>query len=95
MNTAPAEIANSVCESSPIKICASPPAVLKKTKYVGALSKKLERIPVSQKYILFTGPASLDTELIMLAKAPEVPAFKIAIAGIIVMKIPAKSFATS
>ena len=53
---------------------------------MGALSKKLERIPVSQKYILFTGPASLDTELIMLAKAPEVPAFKIAIAGMIVMK---------
>jgi hypothetical protein len=51
INTAPAEIANRVLCCAPIKMDGSPPAVLKKTRYVGALSKKLESIPVNQKYI--------------------------------------------
>ena len=51
INTAPADIARRVWESSPINWMGSPPAVLKNTKYVGALSKKLDNIPVAQKYI--------------------------------------------
>ena len=95
IKTAPAEIAKSVLLNSPINVIGSPPAVLKKTKYVGALSKKLDNTPVYQKYIIFTGSPLLETELIIPDRAPFVPAFKIAIAGIIVTNIPAKSFATS
>ena len=95
IKTAPAEIANNVFFSSPIKVIGSPPAVLKNTKYVGALSKKLDNTPVYQKYIILTGPLSLETALIIPANAPLVPALSIAIAGMIVTKIPAKSFATS
>jgi len=51
IKTAPAEIARSVLDISPISKFGSPPAVLKKTRYVGALSKKLDKIPVAQKYI--------------------------------------------
>ena len=51
INTAPADIAKSVLDISVINCTGSPPAVLKKTKYVGALSKKLDNIPVAQKYI--------------------------------------------
>ncbi len=51
MNPAPAEMANKVWLKSPMSNDGSPPAVLKNTKYVGALSKKLDRIPVAQKYI--------------------------------------------
>ena len=51
MNTAPAEMANRVLDISPIRRTGSPPAVLKNTRQVGALSKKLESIPVSQKYM--------------------------------------------
>ena len=40
-------------------------------------------------------PVSDDTEETTDANAPFVPAFRIAIAGIIVTKIPAKSFPTS
>ena len=94
IKTAPAEIAKSVLLNSPINVIGSPPAVLKKTKYVGALSKKLDNTPVYQKYIKFTGSPLLETELIIPDKAPFVPAFKMAIAGIIVTKIPANSFAT-
>ena len=51
IKTAPAEIASKVFAISFIRIIGSPPAVLKKTRYVGALSRKLDRIPVNQKYI--------------------------------------------
>ena len=49
--TAPLDIANNVLGNSFIKISALPPAVLKNTKYVGALSKKPDNKPVNQKYI--------------------------------------------
>ena len=45
--------------------------------------------------MILTGPASLETALITADKAPSLPAFKIAIAGMIVINIPANSFATS
>tara|TARA_B100000470_G_C19419485_1_gene227942 strand:+ start:269 stop:484 length:216 start_codon:yes stop_codon:yes gene_type:complete len=48
IKTAPDEIANNV-EILFIKLFASPPAALKKTKYVGALSKKADKEPVNQK----------------------------------------------
>ena len=51
INTAPKEIANNVPERDVINSIGSPPAVLKKTRYVGALSKKLDKIPVNQKYM--------------------------------------------
>ena len=54
IKTAPAEIAKSVWLPCPIKsetVIVSPKAALKKTRYVGALSKKLDKIPVNQKYI--------------------------------------------
>ena len=51
IKTAPAEIASKVFAISFISILGSPPAVLKKTRYVGALSRKLDKIPVNQKYI--------------------------------------------
>ena len=51
MKTAPAEMANKVWLKSPMSNEGSPPAVLKNTRYVGALSKKLDKIPVAQKYI--------------------------------------------
>ena len=41
------------------------------------------------------GPESLVTDCITAARAPDVPAFNMAIAGMIVTKIPANSFATS
>ena len=40
-------------------------------------------------------PVSVDTDETTDAKAPCVPAFKIAMAGIIVTKIPANNFPTS
>ena len=40
-------------------------------------------------------PEEVETAPIMLFISPSLPAFNIAIAGIIVVKIPAKSFATS
>ena len=95
MNTAPAEMANKVWLKSPMSNDGSPPAVLKNTKYVGALSKKLDRIPVAQKYIQLIGPASFETELMIIPNDPLVPDFKIAIAGIMVTKIPANNLATS
>ena len=51
IKTAPKEIASNVADREDINSIGSPPAVLKKTKYVGALSKKLDNIPVNQKYI--------------------------------------------
>ena len=63
---------------------------------MGALSKKEERIPVNQKYIKSIGlPLLSVNKLIINPKSPFFPVFKIAIAGIIVIKIPAKSLATS
>ena len=52
MNTAPAEMANKVWINSPMSNDGSPPAVLKNTKYVGALSKNADNQPVTQKYII-------------------------------------------
>ena len=51
IKTAPAEMANNVLGISTMRETGLPPAVLKKTRYVGALSRKPERIPVAQKYI--------------------------------------------
>ena len=50
-NTDALDIASKVCGKVFIKEYASPPAVLKNTKYVGALSKKPDNTPVNQKYI--------------------------------------------
>ena len=62
INTAPAEIAIKVLgilfirNSAEIVFSgADDPARLKKTKYVGALSKKLDKIPVNQKNTKFMG----------------------------------------
>ena len=52
IKTAPDEIANKVELSSCIRTSGLPPATSKKTKYVGALSKKADRKPVTQKYIM-------------------------------------------
>ena len=71
MNTAPAEMANKVWLKSPMSNDGSPPAVLKNTKYVGALSKKLDRIPVAQKYMKSMGlPSPFETEETTDANAP-------------------------
>ena len=96
MKTAPAEMANNVSYISLIKMDGSPPAVLKNTRYVGALSKKLDNIPVNQKYMKLIGsPDWFDTEDTIEDSAPFVPAFNMAIAGMMVTNIPAKSFPTS
>jgi hypothetical protein len=52
-------------------------------------------MPVAQKYITFTGSPPSFTKSTTGASAPALPARKIAIAGMMVMKIPANSFATS
>ena len=70
INTAPAEIAIKVLGISFIRNSAEivfsgadDPARLKKTKYVGALSRKAERTPVNQKYIILIGlPSESDTK---------------------------------
>jgi hypothetical protein len=49
IKTDPIEMASRVVESVVVSVVTSPPAMLKKTKYVGALSKKLEKNPESQK----------------------------------------------
>jgi hypothetical protein len=51
INTAPVEMANNVLYCAFINVTGSPPAVLKKTRYVGALSRKLDNNPVNQKYM--------------------------------------------
>ena len=96
IKTAPHEIANNVFECVVINSIAFPPAALKKTKYVGALSKNDDKIPVNQKYIILFGlPSIFWVESTMTANAPSEPAFNIAIAGIMVIKIPTNNFATS
>src|SRR6266511_2265730 len=96
MNTAPAEIAASVVAIGPINATGSPPARLKNTRYVGALSRKLESAPVNQKYRASIGaPLELETAASSGASTPALPALRIAIAGMMVRKIAAKSLATS
>ena len=96
MNTAAAEMAASVEAPSVISILASPPAVLKNTRYVGALSRKDESNPVAQKYIaLFGCPAPSFTRRTIIANGPSTPALSMAMTGPMVMKMPAKSLATS
>ena len=96
MKTAPAEIAVSVAAIGPIKAAASPPARLKKTRYVGALSRKLDSTPVSQKYMVLSGaPPGPVTIATSGASAPLLPACRIASTGMMVMKMPANSLATS
>ena len=51
IKTAPHEIANNVFECVVINSIAFPPAVLKKTKYVGALSKNDDKLKNLNKFI--------------------------------------------
>ena len=70
--------------------------MLKNTRYVGALSKKAESMPLIQKYMVLMGwPALSCTSEIMPANAPFSPACSMASTGEMVMKMPANSLATS
>ena len=74
VNTAPAEIAARVVASSPARVAGSPPARSKKTRWVGALSRKLESTPVVQKYVRSTArPAGSLTSATTGARRPPVP----------------------
>src|SRR5665648_525478 len=89
MKTAPAETASSNSGAIDPTIVASPgkfkePAVVMKTRYVGALSRKLDKVPVAQKSCQ-SSTRPRDAPL----------AFNIANAGIIVMNIPINNVATS
>ncbi len=89
-------MATSVVASGPISATGSPPARLKNTRYVGALSRNEESAPVIQKYSASCGlPSGPLIVAINGASTPSLPARSIAIAGAIVTKMPAKSFATS
>ena len=89
INTAPLEIASKVELNLFIKISGFPPATSKNTRYVGALSKKADNKPVTQKYII-----SLWHKSLIHCKAPP-SCDKILRTGIIVINIPINSLATS
>ncbi len=59
------------------------------------MSRKLDSRPVSQKYMTFTGWPSWVTIWITERSAPFSPAFRMAMAGIMLTKMPANSLATS
>ena len=90
INTAPAEIASSMSwDTVPTEVampCVAPraPAVWRKTRYVGVLSRKDDRAPVAQNICHGSDKPS---------SAPWV--FRKIRAGIMVMKMPMNSFATS
>ena len=90
INTAPQEIASSIiCGTIPTLVCRpavapSVPAVVRNTRYVGVLSRKLDMAPVTQ---------NICHGSVRPSSAPF--AFKIRSAGIIVIKIPINSTATS
>ena len=90
MNTAPQEIAISILTGTTPSVVATPvvkcmaPAVVRKTRYVGVLSRKLESAPVAQN--ISNGS---------VIPRPEPALFNTIRAGCMVMKIPMKSTATS
>lgn len=94
IKTVPAKIASKVCAISPCNALELPPKELKKIKYVGALSKNLNNEAVCQKYMTLFGEISaFVTGSRSGAMTPDSLALKIAAAVMIVIKIPAKSFA--
>ena len=90
MNTAPHEIASSILTGTAPSVVATPPlnpsapAVVRNTRYVGVLSRKLDRAPVAQ---------NIWNGLLIPSSAPF--AFRIISAGCIVIKIPINRTATS
>lgn len=90
INTAPHEIAISILTGTTPSVVATPvvkcmaPAVVRKTRYVGVLSRKLESAPVAQ---------NISNGFVI--PRPEPALFNTIRAGCIVMKIPIKSTATS
>ena len=90
MNTAPQEMADRILVGTVPSVVvipfvnASVPAVVRNTRYVGVLSRKLDSAPVAQ---------NISNGLLIPSSAPF--AFRIINAGCIVIKIPMNRTATS
>ena len=85
-----ASISRGIATSSPTPGYRRPSAVDRNVRYVGALSRNDERIPLAQKKC-----AGSRTARTTNAMAPRSPTRSIASAGMIVVKIAAKRIATS
>jgi len=68
-----------------------PPASSKSIRYVGALSRKPESIPLSQKRARFCAVPPSEASANIQAKQPRGPALNIASIGMMQMKMPANS----